>query len=211
MAKLMTAEEAVKAYIKDGMTIATNGFVGAVQPEGMMRAIQKSFLEEGTPRDLTLVHAAGQGGGADAEGNVVGQVNHLGEEGLLKKIIAGHYSLAPRIQKLVNTLNLHIRHITGIRDHLKKLFLKIHSCRCVQNMRIHNRSHAMLPTDKSFPFQSGKAISDQCPADPHLLSQSQLRRQLSAICIAALSDLMEQPLCNFFRQQIPFTHVLFPS
>ena len=65
-----------------------------------MRAIQKSFLEEGTPRDLTLVHAAGQGGGADAEGNVVGQVNHLGEEGLLKKIIAGHYSLAPRIQKL---------------------------------------------------------------------------------------------------------------
>ena len=91
MAKLMTAEEAVKAYIKDGMTIATNGFVGAVQPEGMMRAIQKSFLEEGTPRDLTLVHAAGQGGGADAEGNVVGQVNHLGEEGLLKKIIAGHY------------------------------------------------------------------------------------------------------------------------
>ena len=36
MAKLMTAEEAVKAYIKDGMTIATNGFVGAVQPEGMM-------------------------------------------------------------------------------------------------------------------------------------------------------------------------------
>lgn len=37
MAKLMTAEEAVKAYIKDGMTIATNGFVGAVQPEGMMR------------------------------------------------------------------------------------------------------------------------------------------------------------------------------
>ena len=100
MAKLMTAEEAVKAYIKDGMTIATNGFVGAVQPEGMMRAIQKSFLEGGTPRDLTLVHAAGQGGGADAEGNVVGQVNHLGEEGLLKKVIAGHYSLAPRIQKL---------------------------------------------------------------------------------------------------------------
>lgn len=38
MAKLMTAEEAVKAYIKDGMTIATNGFVGAVQPEGMMRS-----------------------------------------------------------------------------------------------------------------------------------------------------------------------------
>ena len=63
MAKLMTAEEAVKAYIKDGMTIATNGFVGAVQPEGMMRAIQDSFLKEGTPRDLTLLHAAGQGGG----------------------------------------------------------------------------------------------------------------------------------------------------
>ena len=100
MVKVMTAEDAVKTYIKDGMTIATNGFVGAVQPEGMMRAIQASFLRDGTPRDLTLLHAAGQGGGKDAEGNVVGQVNRLAEEGLLKCVIAGHYSLAPRIQKL---------------------------------------------------------------------------------------------------------------
>ena len=34
MAKLMTAEEAVKAYIKDGMTIATNGFVGGSTARG---------------------------------------------------------------------------------------------------------------------------------------------------------------------------------
>lgn len=87
MAKLMTAEEAVKAYIKDGMTIATNGFVGAVQPEGMMRAIQKSFLEEGTPRDLTLVHAAGQGGGADAEGNVVGRLTTLAKKVFLRRLL----------------------------------------------------------------------------------------------------------------------------
>ena len=36
MAKLMTAEEAVKAYIKDGMTIATNGFVGAVDRKSVV-------------------------------------------------------------------------------------------------------------------------------------------------------------------------------
>ena len=100
MAKLMTAEEAVKAYIKDGMTIATNGFVGAVQPEGMMRAIQKSFLEGGTPRDLTLVHAAGQGGGKDAEGNVVGIIHLLQDfRNLLLKIkllhITCHRAVAP--------------------------------------------------------------------------------------------------------------------
>ncbi len=100
MPKVMTADAAVKEYIKDGMTVAVNGFVGACQPEEIMIAMQKSFLEDNTPKNLTILHAAGQGGGADAEGNVIGQVNHLAEEGLIDTIYAGHYSLAPRIQKL---------------------------------------------------------------------------------------------------------------
>ncbi len=101
MIKVMTAGDAVRNYIKDGMTIATNGFVGAVHPEGMVKAIQECFLREGSPRDLTLIHSAGQGGGKDEEGNVVGQLNRLAEEGLLKCVIGGHFGLAPRIQKLI--------------------------------------------------------------------------------------------------------------
>jgi propionate CoA-transferase len=101
MPKIMTAAEAVKEYIKDGMTVAVNGFVGACQPEEIMIAMQESFLADNTPKNLTILHAAGQGGGTDAEGNNIGQLNHLGEEGMIDTIYAGHYGLAPRIQKLV--------------------------------------------------------------------------------------------------------------
>ena len=93
MAKIMTAAEAV-ALIKDGDTLGTSGFVGSVFPEEVAQAIQKSFLETGHPAGLTVVHAAGQGDSKERG------INHLGEEGLLSRIIAGHYGLEPRIQKL---------------------------------------------------------------------------------------------------------------
>jgi len=94
MVKFIAAEEAVK-LIKDGQTIALSGFMGGLQPELMMKAIQKSFLETGSPKQLTAVHAAGQGDGKERG------MNHLGEEGLLKRVVAGHYNLAPRLGALV--------------------------------------------------------------------------------------------------------------
>ena len=80
MAKVMTAKEAVSLYVKDGATIASSGFVGASQPEELCIAIQESFLENNSPKDVTLLYAAGQGG----EG--VKGLNHFGEEGLCKLI-----------------------------------------------------------------------------------------------------------------------------
>ena len=93
MAKFLTAAEAVK-LIKDGDTIATTGFVMNVFPEEIAMAIQKSFLETGHPCGLTEVHAAGQGDSGERG------LNHFGEEGLLARIIGGHFGLEPRIQKL---------------------------------------------------------------------------------------------------------------
>ncbi len=94
MAKVMTAKEAVSLYVKDGATIASSGFVGASQPEELCIAIQESFLENNSPKDVTLLYAAGQGG----EG--VKGLNHFGEEGLCRRVIGGHWGLMPRIQKL---------------------------------------------------------------------------------------------------------------
>lgn len=94
MAKIMTATQAVHTFIKDGDTVAFNGFVGAVHPEEITKAIQDEFLKENSPKDLTVLYAAGQGDSNDR------QLNHLAEEGLCSCVIGGHWSLAPKLQKL---------------------------------------------------------------------------------------------------------------
>lgn len=94
MPKVITAQEAVRQYIHNGSTVAFGGFVGAMVPEEIKVAIQEQYLNAGTPKALTIIYAAGQG---DSSGK---GLNHLGEEGLVERIIGGHWGLVPRLQKL---------------------------------------------------------------------------------------------------------------
>ena len=94
MAKVMTVSEAVKAYIKDGMTITFGGFIGSAHPEEVSLTIEQEFLATGSPNNLTLLYCAGMG-----DSNEKG-LNHLGHEGLVAKIIGGHWGLVPKLQKL---------------------------------------------------------------------------------------------------------------
>ncbi len=100
--KVVSAREAV-SLIRDGDTIATSGFVGTGFAEHIAIAIEELFLEPvadpqsqplDKPRNLTLVYAAGQGDGKQRG------LNHLGHEGLVRRVIGGHWGLVPKLQAL---------------------------------------------------------------------------------------------------------------
>ncbi|NTW77175.1 MAG: acyl CoA:acetate/3-ketoacid CoA transferase, partial [Syntrophaceae bacterium] len=62
--KIVSAEDAVRV-IRDGDTIALDGFVGCLIPEELIIGLEKRFLSTGEPRNLTLVYASGLGDGKD--------------------------------------------------------------------------------------------------------------------------------------------------
>jgi propionate CoA-transferase len=93
-ANFIKAEKVID-YIKDADTISTIGMTLVGASESILKAIENSFLETGHPRNLTLVHSAGQ---SDRKNGI----QHFAHEGLVKRIIGSHWGLQPRWMEMIS-------------------------------------------------------------------------------------------------------------
>jgi propionate CoA-transferase len=84
----------VARMIPDGSVLALTGSGIFLEPDAILAAVERSFLETGHPRDLTLIHALGIGDGG-ASG-----LSRLAYEGMVRRVIGGHWSWSPAMQKL---------------------------------------------------------------------------------------------------------------
>jgi len=91
--KIVSPAEAV-AIIRDGDTIACSGFVGSGTPDELINALEKRFVDTASPRDLTLVFAAGPGDGKERG------LNRLARDGMVKRAIGGHWALVPKLSDM---------------------------------------------------------------------------------------------------------------
>jgi propionate CoA-transferase len=90
----VTADEAVQV-IRSGDTIVIGGSGGGhAVPEALMAALERRFLAEGEPRNITAVHPVGLG-----DGDTLG-ASHFAHEGLLKRIVAGTFVNSPKISDM---------------------------------------------------------------------------------------------------------------
>lgn len=93
--KVVTADVAV-GLVRDGDTIVTGGSGGGhAVPEALLAALEKRFLETGSPRQLTSVHPVGLG-----DRGKLGAA-HFAHKDLLKRVVTGTLVDSPPLADMV--------------------------------------------------------------------------------------------------------------
>ena len=93
--RFLSAADAA-ALVKDGDTVAISGNgAGMISAEAVFAALERRFLDTGHPRDLTLVHSLGIGDRGELG------ANRFAHEGMLRKVIASHFTWSPKIQQFI--------------------------------------------------------------------------------------------------------------
>ena len=88
--KVISAQEAI-ALIRENDVVTTTGFVQSCIPEALHAALEKRFVDTGSPRGLTLIMTAGAG---DSKGLGTGRLHH---DGLLTRVIAANFGRMPKV------------------------------------------------------------------------------------------------------------------
>ena len=92
--KVISLQEAA-ALVPDGATLGTvGGGGGLVEADALLAAIEERFVATGGPSELRVIHSLGIGD-RDRRG-----LNRLAYEGLVRKVIGGHWIWSPRMQAL---------------------------------------------------------------------------------------------------------------
>ena len=90
----LEAEEAI-ATVPDGATVGLiGGGGGLVEASLLHEAIETRFLQTGKPEGLTCIHALGIGDRGNRG------MNRFAYEGLVRRVIGGHWVWSPRMQEL---------------------------------------------------------------------------------------------------------------
>ncbi len=91
---VITAAEAA-LLVEDGMTLAVESSGGGVgEPTMLLRALRDRHAADGSPAGLTILHASGLGNQAGLGTDL------LTADGLLRRVIIGHYGMTPRLSEL---------------------------------------------------------------------------------------------------------------
>jgi propionate CoA-transferase len=92
--KIVSADNAAR-MLRSSTTVAITGSGGGlVEPDAVFEAIERRFLETAEPAGLTLVHSLGLGD-RDCRGT-----NRFAHDGLVRRVIGGHWTWSPRMQAL---------------------------------------------------------------------------------------------------------------
>lgn len=86
--RIVTASEAAR-LVPDGATVALCGCLSLLEPDAILQGIEARFLQDGHPRDLTVIHpvmvASRKGTG----------INRFAHDGLMRRVIGGSFSIFP--------------------------------------------------------------------------------------------------------------------
>jgi len=192
--KILTAEEAA-SFVEDGMTVASSGFVGSAIPESLIKALEKRFLETGSPKNLTYFYASSQGN-RDGRGG-----DHFAHKGMTKRVIAGHYNTAPALGRCI--LNNEIEAYNLPQGTLSQL------CRDIAAHKIGTITHVGLNTFVD-PRKQGGKLNEITKEDlvevVEILGQEKLLYKAFPIHIAFLRGSYADELGNVTMEREVGTH-----
>lgn len=84
--RIVTPADAAQ-LIPDGATVALCGCLSMLEPDAVLQGIEARFLQEGHPRDLTVIHPVMVGG------KIGSGINRFAHDGLMRRVIGGSFSI----------------------------------------------------------------------------------------------------------------------